>query len=72
MTVNADNLYLLLPGIVNGIARLYAAEHSCAQIEALRIVYASDLYPQLADESTKLWHLGAVALYEALQSQKTN
>lgn len=66
MTVTADNLYLILPGIVNGIARVYAQEHSCSQIEALRIVYASDLYAQLAEESTKLWHLGAVALYRML------
>lgn len=64
--ITADNLYLLLPGIINGVARIYAEDHGCSTIEALRQIYASPLYPQLADESTKLWHLGPVALYQYL------
>ena len=35
-------------------------------MEAIRKVYSSELYPRLADESSKLWHLGPVALYEEM------
>jgi len=27
-------------------------------------IYSSDTYRQLEDESTKMWHLGPVALYQ--------
>lgn len=64
--INKDNLYLLLPGIIAGVARIYAEENGCSNIEAVRRVYSSGLYPRLADESTKLWHLGPVALYEEM------
>ena len=32
--------------------------------EAIKAIYASDTYRRLETESTKLWHLGPVALYE--------
>ena len=35
----------------------------CTMFEAIRHLYASPLYERLADESTKLWHLGATTLY---------
>lgn len=66
--ITNDNLYLLLPGIVSGLARIYAEENGCSEMEAIRRVYSSDLYPRLTDESSKLWHLGPVALYEELQN----
>ena len=65
--ITSQNIHLLLPGIVSAVAQLYARERSCTPLEALRLVYASDLYPQLADESTKLWHLGPVALYQMIR-----
>lgn len=64
--ISNENLYLLLPGIVAGIARIYAKNKGCSEIEAIRIIYSSHLYPRLADETTKLWHLGPVALFEEL------
>ena len=67
--INQDNVYLLLPGIVAGVARIYAEDKRCSKMEALRKVYSSQLYSRLADESTKLWHLGPVALYEEMLNQ---
>ena len=66
--INQDNIYLLLPGIVAGVARISAEENACSDMEALRRVYSSELYPRLADETSKLWHLGSVALYEEMQN----
>ena len=65
--ITQNNLYLLLPGIIAGLARIYAVENGCSDIEAIRRIYSSKLYPRLADESSKLWHLGPVALYEEIQ-----
>lgn len=66
--ITNDNLYLLLPGIVAGLARIYAEDNGCNELEAIRRIYESPLYQRLADESTKLWHLGPVALYEEMQN----
>ena len=35
--------------------------------EAVKTIYASDTYRRLETESTKLWHLGPVALYEDIR-----
>ena len=64
--INQDNIYLLLPGIVAGVARIYAEKNGCSKMEAIRAVYSSELYPRLADKSSKLWHPGPVALYEEM------
>ena len=64
--INKDNLYLLLPGIIAGVARIYAEENGGGNLEAVRRGHSSGLDPRLADEPTKLWHLGPVALYEEM------
>ena len=61
-----DNLYLLLPGKVLAVAQMYARHHNVSVLDAMRIVYASDMYKQLEQESTKRWHEGPVSLYQAL------
>ena len=37
--------------------------------DAMKILYSSETYARLEDESTKAWHLGPVALYEDFQKQ---
>ena len=64
LDITNKNLYLLLPSKVSGVARIYAHEHHVALIEALRCFYRSETYKRLADETTKLWHYGPVALYQ--------
>ena len=62
-----ENLYLLLPGKVLAVAEMYARHHDVTLIDAMRKVYASDMYKQLEVEKTKYWHLGTVALYQAME-----
>jgi hypothetical protein len=38
--------------------------------EALQYLYESKLYAALIDESTKLWHLSAVKLFDMLTYEK--
>ena len=64
LDITNKNLYLLLPGKVSRVAQIYAHEHHVTIIEAMRRFYHSDTYKRLADETTKLWHYGPVALYQ--------
>lgn len=66
LDITQRNLHLILPGKVTALARFYAEDHNCTMLEAIRHIYTTQLYKRLSDESTKLWHLGAVTLYEML------
>ena len=43
---------------------LICADKHITVIEAMRLIYSSDMYKQLEQESTKRWHEGPVALYQ--------
>lgn len=64
LEITQDNLYLILPGKVSRVACFYAQEHQVPLIDALHLFYRSETYKRLADESTKYWHFGPVALYQ--------
>lgn len=64
LNITQDNLYLLLPGKMTALAQFYAEDHGGTMLDALRTLYASALYKDVAIESTKLWHLGATNLYQ--------
>ena len=70
LVITQDNLYLLLPGKISHMAVRYAKEYKVSLVEAVKYIYQSDTYKQLAKEETKLWHLGPVALYEYLIENK--
>lgn len=72
LNVTQDNLYLYLPGKIAGVAAIIAASDGCTQLEAMRRFYASATYRGLQDETTKLWHLGAVALYELFKDNSAD
>lgn len=64
LEITNENLYLLLPSKVSRLAQIYAHENNTSIVEAMRRFYQSDTYKKLADETTKLWHYGPVALYQ--------
>lgn len=66
MEITQDNLYLILPSKVSWIVDMLAKDKGMSIIDALKEVYASDLYRRLEDETTKTWHLGPVALYQEM------
>ena len=47
----------------------FALAHNMTAQEAFRYLYASPLYERLADESTKLWQLGANPLYGEMNNE---
>lgn len=62
--ITPDKLYLILPYKVSQLAVLYAKKFGISTVEATKAIYNSNTYKSLEDESTKLWHLGPVALLE--------
>lgn len=69
MTVSQDNLYLLLPSKMSWLANMLAEDKGISIVKAIKALYSSAFYARLSDESTKLWHLGPVALYEEFISE---
>ncbi|MDO4524282.1 MAG: hypothetical protein Q4B61_03000 [Bacteroidales bacterium] len=68
--INQQNLYLLLPSKVSRLATMIQNQKHISLIEAIKKVYASDLYKQMEREESKLWHLGPVDLYNEMTAKK--
>lgn len=66
LEVNQQNLHLFLPGKIVNVAAIIADHDHCSMLEAMQRFYASPVYRQLEQEDTKLWHLGAVALWKMM------
>ena len=64
LDINQDNLYLFLPSKVAWLADMLTTDKGIGIVDAMIEIYSSDTYRQLEDESTKMWHLGPVALYQ--------
>ena len=67
LDINQNNLYLLLPSKVSRIADYLALKDNIGVIDAIKCVDSSNTYRQLEQESSKMWHLGPVALYEEFE-----
>ena len=70
LEINQDNLYLLLPGKIAWMTEMLIDDKNIGIVEAIREIYSSDTYKKLENESSKMWHLGPVALYEKLSEEK--
>ncbi len=66
LDINQNNLYLLLPSKVAWLADMLTEDKGISIVDAVREIYSSDIYKQLENESTKMWHLGPVALYQGM------
>jgi hypothetical protein len=49
------------------MANMLAEDKGISIVDAIKILYSSELYARLEKESTKAWHLGPVALYQDFQ-----
>ena len=50
------------------MANMLAEDKGISIVEAMKMLYSSEVYARLEKESTKAWHLGPVALYEEFQN----
>ena len=67
--INQDNLHLLLPSKVSWLASMLVEYKGMDITEAIKTIYSSKLYKKLKIESTKMWHLGPVDLYNELEEE---
>lgn len=67
--INQSNLHLLLPSKVSWLASMLVEYKGMNVTEAIKKIYCSKLYKKLKLESTKMWHLGPVALYQELEEE---
>jgi hypothetical protein len=58
-------LQMLVPMVIQVIIE----RKKIAPVEAVKVFYLSELYQKLEIESTKLWHLSPLALYELLEME---
>ena len=69
LTIDQQNLHLLLPGKLSWMAKMYIDDHKTSVVDALRALYKSPTYANLEQESSKLWEYGPVALYEMIETK---
>ena len=72
LTINQDNLYLLIPSKMGWLASMLSDDEDISVVDAIKKLYESDMYKRLEDEKTKAWHLGPVALYEEFIEEYRN
>lgn len=65
--ITQNNLYLLLPSKVCRIADMLIEDTNINIVDAVCRIYQSEMYRQLEQEHTKLWHEGPVALYQRMK-----
>ena len=70
LTITQQNVHLLLPSKLSWMANMLAEDKGISIVEAMKILYSSELYARLENESTKTWHLGPVALYQDFLESK--
>lgn len=56
-------LQMLIPMII----QLIMEKKDIMAVEAIKLFYLSGLYEKLESESTKLWHLSPLAIFELLE-----
>lgn len=69
LTITQENVHLLLPSKLSWMANMLAEDRGISIVEAMKLLYASNVYSRLEQESTKTWHLGPVALYQDFKSE---
>ncbi len=62
----SSQLFLIVPKIVELIAKKKQVDEE----KATEMFYSSQLYAQLEDEKTKLWHLSPLALLEMFEEEQ--
>ncbi len=69
LDINQNNLYLLLPSKIAWLTDMLADDNKINIVDALKEIYISKTYKLLENETTKMWHLGPVALYENMMGK---
>ena len=69
--VNQENVNVVLTLITPGIIQMLMNNKEITAVAASMLLYNSNLCRILEDETTKLWHLSYVLLYDMLEEELT-
>ena len=72
VTVNQDNLYLILPSKISLVAEMIADDENISIVEAIKRIYSSKTYQRLERESSKLWHVGPTSLFQEISDEQSS
>lgn len=64
LDINQKNLYLLLPSKVAWMTEMLMEDNTIELVDAGKRIHSSPTYKKFEIESTKMWHLGPVSLYQ--------
>ena len=64
-----EKLSALLAILIPSLVQLIISNRKLSNIEAVKLLYNSDLYAMLENEASKLWHLSPLTLYELLEEE---
>ena len=67
--MNENQFSALLAIIVPEITSLITKNSNITETQAISLFYRSNLYRELADENSKLWHYSPLTLYTMLQDE---
>jgi hypothetical protein len=70
-TMTPEKLSALLALLIPAIIKMIIENRNISNIEATELFYNSELYAMLENESSKLWHLSALTLYELFEEEQT-
>lgn len=59
----------MLPVISADVVKMIAEKRNVSEKEAVKLLYASQLYGALEQEDTKLWHYSTSMLYALLEQE---
>lgn len=62
----------ILPFVIKELVATIMTKKSLRLEDALYYLYSSKLYETLLDESTKMWYLSTLSLYDFLEKEKAN
>jgi hypothetical protein len=67
--MNDDKLSALLTILNPSIIQMIMKHKNLDNITATKLFYGSELYAMLENESSKLWHLSPLTLYDLLEEE---
>ena len=67
--MNENQFSAWLAIIIPEITSLITKNSNITETQAISLLYKSDLYKELADENSKLWHYSPLTLYTMLQDE---
>jgi hypothetical protein len=70
--MTSEKLSALLSILNPSIVQLIIENRKTTNIDAVNLFYNSELYEMLENESSKLWHLSPLTLYELLEEELKN